>query len=150
MYSSFNSNNDVIFEVNDNNEFSDPMFPNSTDNYEVNDCNDIFTQTSNKEDSEDEEDTSETNSLSQALNYVEKLVVSEILATLTKRYSGNQYIKKLLQKASFLDPRHRNKDLGDQNQICILHNEIKLEMEQINDSASVNPSKNNQQYTGKI
>jgi hypothetical protein len=96
MYSPLSSNNDFFIN---------------------NDYNDIFTQTSNKEKDtngkEIEEDTSETNSLSQALDHVEKLVVTNILVVLTKRYSNNQNVMRLLQKASFLDPRHRNKYLGD-------------------------------------
>lgn len=57
----------------------------------------------------------------------------------------------LLQKASFLDPRYRNKHLGDQNQISVIHDKIKLEMGQINNLEPVNENflKKNLQYTGK-
>lgn len=138
MYSPSSPDNNFVGEVNDNNEYSMPLFPNSLDNCDSYNCrlsdddfNDIFTQTSSKEDTdndENEEDISEINSLFPALNHVEKLVVSNILATLKKRYSSLQNIMKLLQITSFLDPRHRNKYLGDQDQIFIIHNEIKLEM----------------------
>jgi len=66
---------------------------------------------------------------------------------LTKKYASNEHTMKLLQKASFLDPRHRNKYLGDQNQIGVIHDKIKLEMEQI--SSSDHSLKKNHQYTGK-
>lgn len=82
-------------DVDCNNEYSAPLFPYSDDS----DYTEIFTQPSNQDDSggeDNEEETSETNSLSQALKHVEQLVVSEILETLTKRYSSNEHAMKLL------------------------------------------------------
>jgi len=100
MYKPFGERNDVDCNNLIDNEYSVPLFPNSDEN----DYTEIFTQSSNQNDSgdeDDEEETSETNSLSQALKHVEQLVVSEILETLSKRYSGNEHTMQLLQKASF-------------------------------------------------
>lgn len=150
MYKPLNQRNDVDCNNLSDNEYSVPLFPNTVDN----DYTEIFTQPSKQDDSgeeDDEEETSETNSLSQALKHVEQLVVSEILETLSKRYASNEQTMKLLKKASFLDPRHRNKYLGDQNQIGVIHDEIKLEMEQISNNIPANDQslKKNHHYKGK-